>query len=216
MNTFCYFGASSANTVPYQYGSTSSVLVIGLSNSTVNDNVPPLPMADWCRARIANAGSYLGQLATPIGCHSAQGPCRPRKALTIVAPTADADGASLLDPDEKDGKLIIAGSRGPRPLPTDMQIAHSEPRLIGSLRSADPHSLDHKDARPRCPGVCRHERNGINAAISGSILADPDACVVIMMALPFGSTRVLATAHVFRASGPSRQRNLWWVTWWVR
>ena len=29
----------------------------------------------------------------------------------------------------------------------------------------------------------------LNAAISGSILADPDACFVTSMALPFGSTR---------------------------
>jgi hypothetical protein len=29
----------------------------------------------------------------------------------------------------------------------------------------------------------------LNAAISGSIFADPDACFVMMMALPFGSTR---------------------------
>jgi hypothetical protein len=30
----------------------------------------------------------------------------------------------------------------------------------------------------------------LNAAINGSILAEPDACFVMMMALPFGSTRV--------------------------
>src|SRR5262245_5650242 len=35
----------------------------------------------------------------------------------------------------------------------------------------------------------------LNAAISGSILADPDACFVMMMALPLGSARELATAH---------------------
>ena len=34
----------------------------------------------------------------------------------------------------------------------------------------------------------------LNAAISGSILAVPDACFVMMMALPFGSTRAFATA----------------------
>ena len=34
----------------------------------------------------------------------------------------------------------------------------------------------------------------LNAAISGSILAEPDACFVMMMALPFGSTRAFATA----------------------
>src|SRR5262245_5053666 len=35
----------------------------------------------------------------------------------------------------------------------------------------------------------------LNAAISGSILAEPEACFVIMMALPLGSTRALATAQ---------------------
>ena len=34
----------------------------------------------------------------------------------------------------------------------------------------------------------------LNAAISGSILADPDSCFVMMMALPFGSTRAFAAA----------------------
>jgi hypothetical protein len=35
----------------------------------------------------------------------------------------------------------------------------------------------------------------LNAAISGSIFAVPDACFVMMMALPFSSTRALATAQ---------------------
>jgi hypothetical protein len=35
----------------------------------------------------------------------------------------------------------------------------------------------------------------LNAAMSGSILALPEACFVMMIALPFGSTRALATAH---------------------
>jgi hypothetical protein len=34
----------------------------------------------------------------------------------------------------------------------------------------------------------------LNAAIGGSILADPDACFVMMTALPVGSTRAFATA----------------------
>jgi hypothetical protein len=38
----------------------------------------------------------------------------------------------------------------------------------------------------------------LNAAINGSILADPDACFVMMMALPFGSTRALPTAHAIK------------------
>jgi len=43
------------------------------------------------------------------------------------------------------------------------------------------------------------EAMALNAAISGSILAEPDACFVIMMALPFGSTRAFATAHAINA-----------------
>ena len=35
----------------------------------------------------------------------------------------------------------------------------------------------------------------LNAAIKGSILADPEACFVMTMALPFGSTRALPTAQ---------------------
>ena len=38
----------------------------------------------------------------------------------------------------------------------------------------------------------------LNAAINGSILALPDACFVMMMALPFGSTRALPTAPAIR------------------
>ena len=42
----------------------------------------------------------------------------------------------------------------------------------------------------------------LNAAISGSILAVPDARFVMAMALPFGSTRALLTAHAIRACPP--------------
>ncbi len=35
----------------------------------------------------------------------------------------------------------------------------------------------------------------LKAAISGSILADPEVCFVMMMALPSGPTGALATAH---------------------
>ena len=46
----------------------------------------------------------------------------------------------------------------------------------------------------------------LNAAISGSILADPEACLVMMMALPFGSTRALTAApeHHFLTVLPQR------------
>ena len=44
----------------------------------------------------------------------------------------------------------------------------------------------------------------LNAAISGSILADPDACLVTRIALPLGSTRALATAHDIRLRPPCR------------
>jgi hypothetical protein len=42
----------------------------------------------------------------------------------------------------------------------------------------------------------------LNAAISGSIFADPEACFVMMMAFPRGSTRALLTAHAIRACPP--------------
>ena len=38
----------------------------------------------------------------------------------------------------------------------------------------------------------------LNAAISGSILAEPNAYFVTRMAFPFGSTRALPTAHAIR------------------
>jgi len=38
----------------------------------------------------------------------------------------------------------------------------------------------------------------LNAAISGSIFALPEACFVMTMALPFGSTRALLTAHAIK------------------
>ena len=41
----------------------------------------------------------------------------------------------------------------------------------------------------------------LNAAMSGSILADREACFVMIMALPFGSTRALATAEELVAVG---------------
>jgi hypothetical protein len=42
----------------------------------------------------------------------------------------------------------------------------------------------------------------LNAAISGSILAVPDACLVMMMALPFGSTPALPTDQATLPPGP--------------
>jgi hypothetical protein len=41
----------------------------------------------------------------------------------------------------------------------------------------------------------------LNAAISGSILAEADACFVTRMALPFGSTRAFATAKSLSPRG---------------
>jgi hypothetical protein len=35
----------------------------------------------------------------------------------------------------------------------------------------------------------------LNAAIRGSIFAEPDACFMMMIALPLGSTPAFATAH---------------------
>jgi hypothetical protein len=51
--------------------------------------------------------------------------------------------------------------------------------------------LDHKDARLRRRRIAAIEAIALNAAISGSILAVPDACFVMTMALPLGSTRAL-------------------------
>jgi hypothetical protein len=42
----------------------------------------------------------------------------------------------------------------------------------------------------------------LNAAINGSIFAMPDACLVMTVALPFGSTRALPTAM---PSAPARR-----------
>jgi hypothetical protein len=38
----------------------------------------------------------------------------------------------------------------------------------------------------------------LNGCHQGIILAEPEACFVTRMALPFGSTRALATAHDIR------------------
>ena len=44
-------------------------------------------------------------------------------------------------------------------------------------------------------GLVDISATALNVAISGSILAEPEACFVMMMALPFGSTLALATAQ---------------------
>src|SRR5262249_1429638 len=51
--------------------------------------------------------------------------------------------------------------------------------------------------RQRRPGHGFVDINGmaLKAAINGSIFALPDACLVMMIALPFRSTRALAIAH---------------------
>jgi hypothetical protein len=43
-------------------------------------------------------------------------------------------------------------------------------------------------------GLADINAKALNAATSGSTLADPDGCFVMIMALPFGSTRAFATA----------------------
>jgi hypothetical protein len=48
----------------------------------------------------------------------------------------------------------------------------------------------------------------LNGAISGSILADPEACFVRRMALPLGSTRALLTAHAIKAWPPVAEQSL--------
>jgi hypothetical protein len=44
-------------------------------------------------------------------------------------------------------------------------------------------------------GLAAIQATALNAAVNGSILAVPDACLVMMMALPLGPTRALPTAH---------------------
>jgi hypothetical protein len=46
----------------------------------------------------------------------------------------------------------------------------------------------------------------LNAAISGSILAVPEACLVMMMALPFGSTREFGSAQCSAVHRPGSIR----------
>ena len=51
-------------------------------------------------------------------------------------------------------------------------------------------------------GFADIQATALSAAISGSILAVPDACFVMTIAFPFGSTRALLTAHAIRAWPP--------------
>jgi hypothetical protein len=52
-------------------------------------------------------------------------------------------------------------------------------------------------------GFADIKETALNAAISGSIFAVPEACFVMTMALPFGSTRALLTAHAIRLAAVS-------------
>jgi hypothetical protein len=51
-------------------------------------------------------------------------------------------------------------------------------------------------------GFADIQATALNAAINGSIFAVPDACLVMVMALPLGSTRALLTAHAVRDCPP--------------
>src|SRR4029450_7156092 len=51
-------------------------------------------------------------------------------------------------------------------------------------------------------GFADIQATALNAAIGGSIFAVPDACFVMTMALPFGSTRALLTAHAISTWPP--------------
>jgi hypothetical protein len=48
----------------------------------------------------------------------------------------------------------------------------------------------------------------LKAAISGSIFIIPDACFVMMMALPIGSREALATSHDINARPPAPYRSI--------
>src|SRR4029450_7403529 len=52
------------------------------------------------------------------------------------------------------------------------------------------------------PGLPATHAIALNAAVNGSIFAVPEACFVITMALPLGSTRALLTAQAIRAWPP--------------
>jgi hypothetical protein len=51
-------------------------------------------------------------------------------------------------------------------------------------------------------GFADIQATALNAAISGSIFVVPEACFVMTMALPFGSTRALLTSHAIKAWPP--------------
>ena len=51
-------------------------------------------------------------------------------------------------------------------------------------------------------GFADIQATALNAAMSGSILAVPDACFVMTMALPRGSTRALLTAQAIKRCPP--------------
>jgi hypothetical protein len=57
---------------------------------------------------------------------------------------------------------------------------------------------DDEEAQSRRQGVRRHQCNGVERRHERINLALPEACFVMMMALPFGSTRALPTAHAIR------------------
>jgi hypothetical protein len=54
-------------------------------------------------------------------------------------------------------------------------------------------------------GFADIQATALKAAISGSIFAAPEACFVMTMALPFGSTRALLTAQDISAWPPLRK-----------
>ena len=49
---------------------------------------------------------------------------------------------------------------------------------------------------------CGHQRDSVGRGHSGSLSADPEAYFLMVIALPFGSTRALATAQDISRSPP--------------
>jgi hypothetical protein len=74
----------------------------------------------------------------------------------------------------------------------------------GSLRTLQEADETSKSQYDRCgaSGFMAISAMALSAAINGSIFAVPEACLVMTMALPLGSTLALPTAHAISAWPP--------------
>jgi hypothetical protein len=75
----------------------------------------------------------------------------------------------------------------------------SKPHSASSIYESTP-SIEDTRGSLRCgAGIIAIGAMALNAAINGSILATPEACLVVMMALPQGLRRALPTARASTA-----------------